>query len=140
MTREIELYRKAPSETGTARVVLLLAAGLSGATLAYHFISGTAEVMMPLYAAGLPAEVVGVIDVVWYDMALLAGLGGIGMVVAAYRQQWRLPLAWFIGGHYLVLALLCLAMSFIWFGNPLGLIQWAIFAPLGLMTIWAARA
>lgn len=121
------------------RYGLLLGAALSGSAVVYHFVSGNTEVMVPLYAADLPPEVTAVLDIVWYDIALLAAIGAIGMLVAAYRPAWRMPLAWFIGGHYLALALLCLGFSFAWFGNPWDLIQWVIFGPIALITIWAAR-
>ena len=122
-----------------ARNVLLAAAAASGLALGYHLIS-TPEVMAPLHASAVPATSASVLDVLWYDMAILAAIGGIGMAVAAFRVEWRTPLAWFIGGHYIALSLLCLGIGLAWFGHPWELAQWAIFAPLAGVTVWAARS
>jgi hypothetical protein len=123
----------------TRRYALLAAAALCAAVLGYHVLS-TGEVLDPVYAAALPTEAKGLLDVLWYDMALLIALGGVGMIAAAYNPRWRVPLAWFVGGHYLALSALCLVFSFRWFGEAWSLIHWAVFAPMSLVTIWAAKS
>ncbi|MFC0681237.1 hypothetical protein ACFFGH_25690 [Lysobacter korlensis] len=122
------------------RYWLLGAAAVSCWALSYHLAAGPGEVLAPLYAADLPVEAVSTVDLFFYQLAALVAGGAVGMVVAAFRTEWRKPLAWFIGTHYLAISAVSLGFSFAWFGDPFGLIQWAVFSPLALITILAARS
>lgn len=121
------------------RIGLLLGVAVSAAGLRYHIMDGTAEVMAPVYASDLPREAAAVLDLIWWQVSALIAGGGIAMAVAAFRPEWRRPVAWLVGGHYLVIAAICLVCSFMWFGTALGLTQWIIFGALGLLMAWAAR-
>ncbi|WP_234819269.1 hypothetical protein [Sinorhizobium meliloti] len=111
------------------RIALLMASALNAVAAIYHIIGGTPEVMYPVYSANLPPASAGVLDILWYQMAALIAGGAVATLVAAFRSDWRWPVAWIIGGHFLVVSGICLFFTFVWFGNPWGLIQWAIFGP-----------
>ncbi|MFD1942562.1 hypothetical protein [Paradevosia shaoguanensis] len=120
------------------RYGLLLGAALSAVGARYHIAVGTSKVLEPMHATALPREVTTIIDLMWWQIAALIVMGGVAMAVAAFRTEWRRPIAWLLGGHYLVISAICIAISYSWFGTPLGLFQWVIFGSLGLLTIWAA--
>ena len=120
------------------RYGLLAGVVLSGAGGRYHIAAGTAEVMGPVHAAELAPDVTAILDVMWWQMAALILGGGVAMAVAAFKAEWRRPVAWLVGGHYLVISVICLGFSVMWFGSPLGLFQWMIFGTLGLLLVWAA--
>lgn len=119
------------------RNAFLLSSAVSLIVVAYHIIA-TPEVMDPVYSANLPPASAGVLDVLWYQMAALVACAALATLVAAFRNDWRRPVAWIIGGHFLVISAICLFFSFAWFGHPWGLLQWAFFGPVGLITFWAA--
>lgn len=119
-----------------AKLILISAAALSTVIGSYHLIGGTPEVMQPVYTSELPRESASVLDVLWYHMALLMGCTSAALLVAAFRESWRNPVAWIIGGHFALLSAVCLYLSFAWFGHPWGLAQWVLFLPLALLTFW----
>ena len=137
----MSLMSKAASTTGgwtVRRYALLLGTVFSAAGLRYHIMAGTPEVMGPVYASDLPRDAAAILDVLWWQMSALIAGADIAMAVAAFRVEWRRPVAWIVGGHYLVIAAICLAGSVMWFGSPWALIQSPIFGALGLLMIWAA--
>ncbi|WP_240231567.1 hypothetical protein [Devosia lacusdianchii] len=119
------------------RYGLMVGVVLSAVGGRYHIAVGTQMVMGPVYEAALPPKVAAILEVMWWQMAALIIGGGVAMAVAAFKVEWRRPLAWLVGGHYLVIAVICLAISIVWFGSPLGLFQWMIFGSLGLLLVWA---
>lgn len=130
-----------PSEPGAARAgrgALISACAFSLIGAAYHIIGGTPEVMDPVYASDLPIVSTSVLDVLWYQMALLLVAAAVGAGVAAVRRDWRWPVAWIIGGQFLAIAAACLLFSVIWFGHPWGLSQFVLFAVIGALTFWGA--
>lgn len=120
------------------RYGLMLGVALSAVGGRYHIAVGTPMVMGPVYDAALPPKVAAILEVMWWQMAGLIIGGGVAMAVAAFKVEWRRPVAWLVGGHYLVIAVICLAVSYLWFGSPLGLFQWMVFGSLGLLLVWAA--
>ncbi|YCI06540.1 hypothetical protein M1D34_26070 (plasmid) [Ensifer sp. D2-11] len=120
------------------RSALLVASAINAVAAIYHIMGGTPEVMYPVYSANLPSASAGVLDILWYQMAALIAGAAVATLVAAFRSDWRWPVAWIIGGHFLVVSGICLFFTFVWFGDPWGLVQWAIFGPVGLIIFWAA--
>lgn len=128
-----------PTMKRGARYAFTVASAISAVSAIYHLIGGTPEVMHPLYAANLPPESAGILDVLWYQMAALLVGAAVATLFAAYRSHWRLPVAWMIGSHFLITSAICLIFSFSYFGNAWGLPQWILFALIGIITFWAAN-
>lgn len=116
----------------TAAGVTLLGAGV-------HVLAGTPEVMEPLYASDLPPASAGVLDVVWQQVTALLVGSVVAMLVGAARPGWRRPVAWLVGGHFAVVAIIFVIWGFVWFGTPWPMPQWALFAPVAAMLAWGAQ-
>jgi hypothetical protein len=125
----------ADGQAGWAGRAWFLAAGVVGlAGTAVHVLAGGPEVMGPLYASELPLASVAVLDVVWQQVTALLLGGALVAGLAAFRPQWRRPVAWLLGGHYLVIAAIFLVWGGIWFASPWPMPQWVLFlAMAGLM-------
>jgi len=75
------------------RYGLLLGAALSAVGARYHIAVGTSKVLEPMHATALPREVTTIIDLMWWQIAALIVMGGVAMAVAAFRTEWRRPIA-----------------------------------------------
>lgn len=114
----------------------IAAAALGLASTAIHIWAGGPEIMDPLYASSLPLASVAVLDVVWQQVTALLLGGGLAAALAAFRPGWRRPVAWLLGGHYLVVSAIFLVWGALWFSSPCPMPQWILFATMaGLMFV-----
>lgn len=126
------------STRDAGRIALVTGAAACIGIAIFHVVAGTPEVMHPVYASDLPPEAASVLDVLWHQMTAVVAGAALSMFVAAFRQSWRWPVAWIVGGHFLVVSAVCVLLGFVWFGDPMRLPQWAFFVPVGLLVFWAA--
>lgn len=82
-----------PQDGSAGRSALLVASAVNAVAAIYHIIGGTPEVMYPVYSANLPPSSAGVLDILWYQMAALIVGGAVATLVAAFRSDWRWPVA-----------------------------------------------
>jgi hypothetical protein len=137
MDVQVDIDTRSPWVGRAGRNAFLLASALSGIVVTFHIVA-TPQIMDPVYSANLPPALTGVLDVLWYQMAAVVACAAFASLAAAFRNAWRWPVAWIVGGHFLMVAAICLFFSFAWFGHPWGLLQWTFFGPVGLITFWAA--
>jgi hypothetical protein len=110
--------------------------GLVTATV--HVFAGGAEVMDPLYGSAVPRPAVAVLDVVWQQITALLLGGSVASLWAAFHPGWRRPVAWLVGGHYLIIAVLFLVLGAYWFQSPWPMPQWSAFLVMvGLLSVGA---
>lgn len=117
----------------------LAAAALGLAGTAIHVFAGGPEIMAPLYASALPLASVAVLDVVWQQVTAMLLGGGLVAALAAFRPSWRRPVAWLLGGHYLVVAVIFLVWGALWFSSPWPMPQWVLFAVMAALMFVGLR-
>lgn len=116
-----------------------LAAGVLFVTAAAFHLVVSAVVMPQVYASGLRPEILMVLDVCWYNVAVMLFGSAVVVLVAMRRPVWRVPAAWVLAAWCVCSALLFVGFGLYWFGSITKVPSWAAFLALSAVLIVAIR-
>lgn len=126
-----------------ARRLRLGAAGIAALTAVVHLFVGTPEIQAPLLQSALPQEVRLMLLLCWHLVSVALALSALALAWAAapLRQPVAGPLVAFVGGLWLLFALVAVVLALALVGPPglLVLPQWILLAPVGVLALLGAR-
>lgn len=116
-----------------------VAAVLAALATVVHAFAGGSEIMDPLFASNNPLASTAVLDVVWQQVTALLLGSTVVIGAAAFRAEWRRPVAYLIGGHFAVIAAIFLVLGWKWFQSPWPMPQWIFFVPIVALLFLGVR-
>ncbi len=117
----------------------LLAGIICVAMAGLHAVLGGIDTLNPVMASKVDMPVRAAIMVVWHAISLLFGLSALALFWAFWVGPARArSIGVFLGLFYLLFAGLFAGLSFLWFEDPMVLLQWTILAPIGLFALIAS--
>ncbi len=101
-----------------------------------HIFAGGPEIMTPLYASNVPRMTIAVMDVIWWQVSAMLLGTTFACAIAAFRNEWRKPVAYLVGGHFVLIGVAFLGLGAQWFSSPWPMPQWVLF--LGMAALMFA--